>query len=355
MNIRAERFGANYPDPLSASHVTAEPMSNRLATVFDIFVGLLAVGAAAGIVVTDLFGGGLLRTALVLPTLLFCPGYALVSLLYPDVPGDPATRDRQGWSLTTLERCGLAVAASVAIVPLIALVLNFTPYGIRTVPVVVGVTGVTTVLSLGALVSRFRVSSENRYHPRPLAWSRASVGRYLRAGPSSLRGRAPLEAENNRQRLLNLLVVASVLLLFSSVAYAAVGPTLPSDDGSYTELALLDSEGERLLGTEAPVGGSAIPATIAIENQEGQTESYTVVVQRQQVTVGEERTRVRQSSVVDTYRQTVEDGETVQIKRTFDGGGESVRIQVLLFRGEAPSNPSADDAYRVTRFWPGGN
>lgn len=327
-------------------------MRKHLATVFDLLVVLVCLGATAAVVVYEPFAGGMLRTAVVLPTLLFAPGYAMVSLLYPDLPRDPATREKSGWSLTLLERLGLALAISLAIVPLAALGLNFTTYGVTGLPVFAVVAAVTVLLTAAALVQRFRLEPERRFRVPILTWLLTVIRRYLARTNATGRQRHPFEAQTTRQRTLNLLTAIAAVALLASVAFAAVGPPLPSEDGEYTELYLLDQDGN-LLGTETAVDGS-VPVTVAIENHEGEQTTYTAVVQRQQVARSDGETTVQQSTTVETVERTVADGATNRFERSFEGGSD-VRIQVLLYQGSAPSEPSADDAYRATRFWLGGN
>ncbi|ADI31975.1 DUF1616 domain-containing protein [Staphylothermus hellenicus] len=57
--------------------------------------------------------------------ILFIPGYVLVEALYPEEK-----------SLTPLERLALSIGLSLAIIPLIGLLLNYTPWGIRLEPIV---------------------------------------------------------------------------------------------------------------------------------------------------------------------------------------------------------------------------
>ncbi len=56
---------------------------------------------------------------------LFLPGYSLIEALYPE----------EG-QLSPLERLALSIGLSLAVVPLIGLVLNYTPWGIRLTPYV---------------------------------------------------------------------------------------------------------------------------------------------------------------------------------------------------------------------------
>jgi uncharacterized membrane protein len=63
------------------------------------------------------------RLILGAPFMLFIPGYVLVFALFPF--------KRRGGSIRVIERIGLSLGASVAIVPLLGLAMNFSPWGIR--------------------------------------------------------------------------------------------------------------------------------------------------------------------------------------------------------------------------------
>lgn len=75
---------------------------------------------------------------------LFIPGYTLVQALYE--PGE----------LAPLEELALSIGLSLATVPLIGLVLNYTPWGIRLSPIVVSLSIFSTVLGLLAAYRRYR-------------------------------------------------------------------------------------------------------------------------------------------------------------------------------------------------------
>ncbi|MFZ8782554.1 MAG: DUF1616 domain-containing protein [Desulfurococcaceae archaeon] len=82
---------------------------------------------------------------------LYLPGYALVEALYPE------ERD-----LKPLERLALSIGLSLAVVPLIGLVLNYTPWGIRLGPVVASLALYTLATSILALVRKYRVFKTSR-------------------------------------------------------------------------------------------------------------------------------------------------------------------------------------------------
>ncbi|MDG6906025.1 MAG: DUF1616 domain-containing protein [Nitrososphaerota archaeon] len=72
--------------------------------------------------------------------ILFLPGFSLIELLY-------AKRKE----LDDLVRLALSIGLSLAIVPLTGLVLNYTPFGIRLLPVAISIAGLTLILLTFAL------------------------------------------------------------------------------------------------------------------------------------------------------------------------------------------------------------
>jgi hypothetical protein len=80
---------------------------------------------------------------------LFIPGYVTVEALFP-----------KGRELDTIERFALSVGLSLALVPLVGLLLNYTPWGIRLNPIVVSLTLLTVGLAMVALAREYRLSSE---------------------------------------------------------------------------------------------------------------------------------------------------------------------------------------------------
>jgi hypothetical protein len=80
---------------------------------------------------------------------LFIPGYVALEALFP-----------KGRELDGIERLALSVGLSLALVPLVGLVLNYTPWGIRLDPIMVSLTTLTVGLALVAFARRFRVSVE---------------------------------------------------------------------------------------------------------------------------------------------------------------------------------------------------
>jgi uncharacterized membrane protein len=93
------------------------------ATLFSVYAsGLTPALAALRIVLGSLFT-------------LFLPGYSLIEALYPKED-----------ELSPLERLALSIGLSLALVPLVGLVLNYTPWGIRLDPTMAALTTLTLAL-----------------------------------------------------------------------------------------------------------------------------------------------------------------------------------------------------------------
>jgi len=75
---------------------------------------------------------------------LYIPGATLIEALYP-----------RGEDLEPLERLALSIGLSLALVPLVGLVLNYTPWGIRLTPIAISLTLLSLILSLIALYRKY--------------------------------------------------------------------------------------------------------------------------------------------------------------------------------------------------------
>jgi len=109
------------------------------ATILATILSVVLTAASSGFVVyfRYIFGGALI---------VFLPGFSLVELLYP-----------KGDELNQLTRVALSVGLSALVItPLCGLVLNYTPFGIKLIPVLAFLAGLTVIFLLFA-VSRKHV------------------------------------------------------------------------------------------------------------------------------------------------------------------------------------------------------
>ena len=96
-------------------------------------VALISVTSGVILYLRYVFGAALI---------LFLPGYSLIEALYPK------------GELDNLIRFALSIGLSLAIVPLTGLVLNYTPFGIRLIPVAFSIAGITVALLVLALTRK---------------------------------------------------------------------------------------------------------------------------------------------------------------------------------------------------------
>src|SRR5256712_13076909 len=84
--------------------------------------------------------------------LVLCvPGYVVVGALFPS-----------NKELDWIERIALSFGLSIAVVPLLGLLLNFTPWGIRFAPIIATVASFTVLVGLTAWWRRMRLPESDR-------------------------------------------------------------------------------------------------------------------------------------------------------------------------------------------------
>jgi len=76
---------------------------------------------------------------------LYLPGAMLIEALYP------RSEDLDG-----LERLALSIGLSLAVVPLLGLFLNYTPWGIRLTPITISLASFSEVMAVSALIRKYR-------------------------------------------------------------------------------------------------------------------------------------------------------------------------------------------------------
>ena len=76
--------------------------------------------------------------------ILYLPGHTLIETLYPKEE-----------DLEPLERLALSIGLSLALVPLVGLILNYTPWGIRLTPIFTALAILTTILSTTAITRKY--------------------------------------------------------------------------------------------------------------------------------------------------------------------------------------------------------
>ncbi|MFC7140589.1 DUF1616 domain-containing protein [Halosimplex aquaticum] len=289
-----------------------------------------------------------LRIGVGLAFVLFVPGYAFIAALFPErsvspllIEGDEEGVAGADRGIDGLERVALSFGLSIAITPLVGLVLNFTPWGIRLVPTLASVSGFTLIAIGVAAYRRWELPPEERFRVPYREW--AAVGRAELFEPAT-----------RTDAVLNVALVASVLLATSSVGYAVL---IPQDGERFSEFYLLtETDDGELVADNYPTEftvGEGRPLVVGIGNEEHQRTDYTVVSQLQRVAVSNNSTTVLRSERLSTFGQTLGHNETWHTNRTVTPTfeGRNLRLLFLLYRGSAPDSPTIDNAYRETHLW----
>lgn len=135
-----------------------------------------------------------LRIVLGLPFILFFPGYTLIAALFP-----------RKSDLDAIERVALSFGLSIAVVPLIGLVLNYTPWGIRLYPI---------LISLSLFI--FGTSA--------IAWQRRR--RLVPSERLSLAFNLSLQwgGSSKLDRVLSIILVMAILGAIGTLAYVIATP-----------------------------------------------------------------------------------------------------------------------------------
>lgn len=193
-----------------------------------------------------LLTGGPLRVAFAIPFIIFTPGYCLIAALYP-------RKD----SLDAIERLALSFATSIAVVPLIGLVLNYTPWGIRMVPILLSVSAFVVAASCVAGVRRRRLTADERYH---VALTLPAV---------------TLRTASRADRLLSVALAASIVFAVGTLIYVVA---TPRQGERFTEFYILGPGGmAEGYPTDLSVGEPA-DLILGVVNHEGEPVEYTVEV-----------------------------------------------------------------------------
>lgn len=184
-----------------------------------------------------------LRLILAFPFLLFSPGYSLVAALFPE-------KSRLG----TFERIALSISLSVALVPLMGLLLNYA-WEVQVYPIVTALAGFVAVSSGIAWRRRRGLPPGERPDIRlHLA--------FPRSGSSSRLDRA-----------LTILLIAVVIAAIGVFSYLIVRPKVGE---KFTEFYILGPQGQAAGYPTELVTGEEASITLGIINREQETMTYQV-------------------------------------------------------------------------------
>lgn len=255
------------------------------------------------IVIVGLFPTSFVRILIGVPFILFFPGYTLVCALFP-----------RNQELDEIERVALSIGLSIAVVPLLGLLLNYTPFGIRLYPVLVSLFVFTFLMSVAAEYRRKGSNVGERFVP---SFS-MNVSRW---------------GELNRvNKTLSVGLVAGVVvsgaLLSNFVAIPRVGER-------FTEFYVL-GPGGKVEGypTNLTLGENGT-VILGVVNHEYEEVNYSIVVKLDNETIG----------TIKDVRLKHEEKWEQNYTFTPEKAGDRMKLEFLLFR------EGLDEPYRSLHLW----
>ncbi|MCL0036603.1 DUF1616 domain-containing protein [Dehalococcoidia bacterium] len=185
-----------------------------------------------------------LRIILGLPFILFFPGYTLIAALFPKKSG-----------LDAIERVALSFGLSIAVVPLIGLVLNYTPWGIRLYPILVSLTVFIATMSAIAWYRRHGLPEQEKLN-------------------LILNLSLPRQ-ESGLDRALSIVLILAIVGAIGTLGYVIASPRVGE---RFTEFYILGLEGKAEgYPTELTVGEEG-RVILGITNREHEIMGYEVKI-----------------------------------------------------------------------------
>lgn len=301
-------------------------------------VTLVAGYAVAAAAVLWLFGWlpTVVLLPVALPLLLFAPGYAVVSALYPDTHRSGADDEGGRWapgprpSLSPGERAVLAVVVSIAAVPIVAILGG-----------VVGLTGgpilalLAVVTVLAAAVARLRLPTRHPRRPTPREAYRDAAAEHL-GGTRSL-----LWTSRSTQAA----VAITVVLLLASASVAVTG----GSDGGATEFYVAEADG---LAAAAVDADATATVDLRVIHHGPTAQAYTIVVAYDEGGSASSQPSADDLVERDRLSTTVGPDETAAVtaRTTTAGLATPGRLYLLLYEGDAPDAVAPASAHRTLRL-----
>jgi uncharacterized membrane protein/LysM repeat protein len=246
---------------------------------------------------------GPIRIVFGLPFVFLLPGYVLVAALYP-----------RKENLDSVERAALSFGLSIAIVPLIGLALNYSPWGIRLNPILAFVSLFIVMGAGAAMYRRWALPPEEAFAinvPLP-RWSQVRLATVAPA-----------------------VVVALCLIGFGAAAFLT---TSRGSSESFTEFYILGPDGRAEGYPQTLELGDGLTVILGVVNHEGDATAYEM----------EATIDGQVAALIDSVR--LENGERWERPVTLvpSQAGNSQKVQFLLHKEEMDG---VDEAYRAVHLW----
>ena len=228
-----------------------------------------------------------------LPLVLFVPGYVLIAALFP-------RSDDLDW----IERIALSFGLSIAVVPLIGLALNYTPWGIRLDPILISLSLFTVAMAVAATMRRLSLPAAEQLTV-PVAEVVASIRTELfEAGQTRL------------DRILSIILVISVVAAIGTTAYVIA---VPKEGEHFSEFYILGAEGKSADYPTSFALNTPQWVTVGVGNHEYRNVTYTVETHavNQSLDPATNTSTIDRMRLLDRYQVTLAHNTTDEHRVTF--------------------------------------
>ena len=243
------------------------------------------------------------RIILGLALVLFFPGYMFITALFP-----------KRSDLDLIERVTLSFALSIALIPLIGFILNFTRWGIRLYPILISLTAFMMVTSMVAWIRRARISPFQRFNII-LNINFPSLSKQSKFG-----------------KALTVAIISSIIMAMGSLIYVI---STPKRGEKFTEFYILAKKGRTEGYPQKLWVGETEHLILGIENHEYRQTTYTA-----KMLIGEKEVRLIGPIILKNQEKWEK-----KIIFTPTQPGKKIRVEFLLYKN------GHDDPYRSLHLW----
>ena len=240
---------------------------------------------------------GAVRIILGLPFVLFFPGYTLIAALFPK-------KD----SIGGIERVALSFGLSIAVVPLVGLILNYV-WEISLYPILISTTVFIVIMCIVTYFRRRQLEPEQRFEPK------------LNLQVPQWKGQGRLD------RALSVILAIAIVAVIGTLIYVVENPKTGE---RFTEFYILGSNGTAQGYPKELAVGENAEVTIGIINHEGEDTSYQV------------RINIDSAQVKELVPMTLANEQKWEGNVSFTPTkiGNNQKVDFLLYNGSGESEPT---------------
>jgi uncharacterized membrane protein len=250
-----------------------------------------------------IYTGGAVRIILGLPFVLFFPGYTLIAALFPK-------KD----SIGDIERVALSFGLSIAVVPLIGLILNYV-WEISLYPILISTTVFIVVMCIVTYFRRRQLAPEQRFEPK-------------------INLHAPQwKGQGRFDRALSVILAISIIAAIGTLIYVVA---TPKTGERFTEFYILGADGTASDYPKVLTVGENAEVIVGITNHEGENTSY-------QVRININGTQVKEIGPMTLSNEQKWEGN---VSFAPAKAGDNQKVEFLLYNSSVAPEP-----YLETHIW----